>query len=107
MHAWRTIGVRSTRGVTDAGRTMVANQTALYVQAPADHVGTAAGLFRTVGYLGSIASATITGMVFRHDVTDSGMHVLGVILVGVSIVVLVLTVLDRALKTPTTSMPNH
>jgi sugar phosphate permease len=70
-------------------------------------VGTAAGLFRTVGYLGSIASATITGMVFRHDVTDSGMHVLGVILVGVSIVVLALTVLDRALKTPTTSMPNH
>ena len=89
------------------GTTMVGNQTALYVQAPADHVGTAAGLFRTVGYLGSIASATITGMVFRHDVTDSGMHVLGVILVGVSIVVLALTVLDRTLKTPTTSMPNH
>jgi uncharacterized membrane protein YdfJ with MMPL/SSD domain len=39
-------------------------------------------------------------MVFRHDVTDSGMHVLGVILVGVSIVVLALTVLDRTLKTP-------
>jgi MFS family permease len=82
------------------GTTMVGNQTALYLQAPADHVGTAAGLFRTVGYLGSIASATITGMVFRHDVTDSGMHVLGVILVGVSIVVLALTVLDRTLKTP-------
>ena len=81
------------------GTTMVGNQTALYLQAPADHVGTAAGLFRTVGYLGSIASATITGMVFRHDVTDSGMHVLGVILVGVSIVVLALTVLDRTLKT--------
>jgi MFS family permease len=85
------------------GTTIVGNQTALYIQAPAEHVGTAAGLFRTFGYIGSIASSTITGIVFHHQVTDSGMHVLGLVLVGVSIVVLVLTVLDRSLKTPTAS----
>jgi MFS family permease len=81
------------------GTTIVGNQTALYMQAPAEHVGTAAGLFRTFGYIGSIASSTITGIVFREHVTDAGMHVMGGILVGVSVVVLGLTVLDRTLKT--------
>jgi sugar phosphate permease len=87
------------------GTTTVGNQTALYIHAPAEHVGTAAGLFRTFGYLGSIASSTITGITFRHNVTDSGLHLIGAILVGVSIVVLALTVLDRSLKTPKASRP--
>lgn len=80
------------------GATSVSNQTALYTQAPADQVGTAAGLYRTFSYLGSIASSTVTGIVFRHDVTDSGLHLIAVILAGVSIVVLALTVFDRTLK---------
>ena len=82
------------------GATTVSNQTALYTQAPADQVGTAAGLFRTFSYLGSIASSTITGIVFRHDVTDSGLHLVALVLVGVSVAVLALTVLDRTLRTP-------
>ena len=69
-------------------------------QAPADQVGTAAGLFRTFSYLGSIASSTVTGIVFRHDVTDSGLHLVALVLVGVSVAVLALTVLDRTLRTP-------
>jgi predicted MFS family arabinose efflux permease len=85
------------------GATTVSNQTALYTQAPADQVGTAAGLYRTFSYLGSIASSTITGIVFRHHVTDSGLHLVALILVGVSIAVLALTVLDRTLRTPGTS----
>ncbi|MFF1359148.1 MFS transporter [Streptomyces sp. NPDC058297] len=81
------------------GTTTVANQTALYTQAPAEQLGTAAGLFRTFSYFGSIASATVTGIVFRDDVTDSGLHVVAAILAGVSIIVLALTLLDRTLKT--------
>ena len=80
------------------GSTTVSNQTALYAQAPAEHVGTAAGLFRTFGYLGSIGSSTIIGVVFRQDVTDSGLHVLALVLAGISVVVLAMTLLDRALK---------
>ena len=98
------VGVTSLFGIT-LGTTTVGNQTALYIQAPAEHVGTAAGLFRTFGYIGSIASSTITGIAFRHNVTDSGMHLVGAILVGVSILVLALTVLDRTLKTPKASPP--
>jgi MFS family permease len=80
-----------------AGFGNVSNQTALYIQAPAGKVGTASGLLRTFGYVGSIASATITGMAFRTRVSDSGLHVVGAILVGVGVVVLVMTVLDRRL----------
>jgi predicted MFS family arabinose efflux permease len=82
------------------GTTTVSNQTALYEQAPAEHVGTAAGLFRTFSYLGSIASSIITGVVFRHEVTDTGLHHVAAILAGVSVVLLVLTVFDHTLKRP-------
>ena len=80
------------------GATSVSNQTALYLQAPAAHVGTAAGLFRTFSYIGSIASSIITGVVFRREVTDSGLHLVAAILAGVSVVLVALTVLDRSLK---------
>jgi predicted MFS family arabinose efflux permease len=80
------------------GTTTVSNQTALYLQAPAAHVGTAAGLFRTFSYFGSIASSIITGVVFRHNVTDSGLHLVAAILTGVSLVLVALTVFDRSLK---------
>jgi predicted MFS family arabinose efflux permease len=76
------------------------NQTALYNQASANQVGTAAGLFRTFSYIGSIASSAITGIVFRTSVTDQGLHTIAIILVAVGAAVLVLTVVDRQLKTP-------
>ena len=78
------------------------NQTALYGQASANQVGTAAGLFRTFSYIGSIASSAITGIVFRTSVTDHGLHTIAIILVAVGAVVLVMTLVDRQLKTPRT-----
>jgi MFS family permease len=82
------------------GTGIAGNQTALYGQASADQVGTAAGLFRTFSYIGSIASSAITGIVFRTSVTDHGLHIIAIILVAVGAVVLVMTVVDRQLKTP-------
>ncbi|MET7841095.1 MFS transporter [Streptomyces sp. NPDC005356] len=80
--------------------TTVGNQTALYTQAPPEQIGTAAGLLRTFGYLGSIASAAVTGMVFKDGATDSGLHSLGIVLVVAAAAVLAMTLLDRHLKTP-------
>jgi MFS family permease len=74
------------------------NQTALYTLAPAEQLGTAAGLLRTFGYVGSIASSVITGIVFRHDVTDHGVHQIAWIMVGVSLALCVLTLTDRTLR---------
>lgn len=53
-------------GVASA-TTTVGNQTALYLEAPPDRIGTASGLFRTFGYLGTITSAVIGGIVFRAE----------------------------------------
>ena len=90
------IGVSVLFGVT-TGATSVANQTALYREAPADVVGTASGLLRTFSYVGSIAAATITGIAFRSRVSDGGLHAMSYILLGVGLVVLFLTVFDRRL----------
>jgi MFS family permease len=80
-----------------SGASTVANQTALYREAPAEKVGTASGLLRTFGYVGSIASATITGIVFRARVDDSGLHHVAVIMIGIGVVVLLMTAFDRQL----------
>jgi MFS family permease len=86
-----------------AGFGNVSNQTALYVAAPAAKVGTASGLLRTFGYVGSIAAATITGMAFHARVSDPGLHVVAAILIAIGIVVLIMTVLDRGLGVATAS----
>jgi MFS family permease len=93
------VGVTLVFGIT-IGTTSVGNQTALYEQAPAGQVGTASGLFRTFSYIGSIASATITGIAFRTSVTDSGLHSVAIILVAVAAAVLLMTLVDRRLKDP-------
>jgi MFS family permease len=90
------IGVTAVFGLV-AGFGNVTNQTVLYKQAPAEKVGTASGLLRTSGYIGSIAAAAITGIAFRARVGDAGMHRVADILIGVGLVVLLMTVLDRQL----------
>ncbi|MET8784699.1 MFS transporter [Streptomyces sp. NPDC004589] len=84
-------------GITSAATT-VGNQTALYLAAPPDQIGTASGLFRTFGYLGTITSAVIGGIVFRDGASDHGLHILGIVLVAAGFAVLLLTVLDRRLS---------
>ncbi|MFJ5122053.1 MFS transporter [Kitasatospora sp. NPDC088548] len=80
-----------------SGAGSVANQTVLYQEAPAATVGTASGLLRTFGYVGSIASAAITGTAFHRGVDDSGLHHIAWVLVLIAVLVLVLTVCDRRL----------
>lgn len=77
-----------------------ANQTALYTQVPGAQIGTAAGLLRTFGYVGSIASSAIISIVFHQRVTDHGLHRIAVIMIAVSALGFLLTVADRQLRTP-------
>jgi predicted MFS family arabinose efflux permease len=74
-----------------SGFTVAGNQTALYEAAPAEQLGTASGLLRTFGYVGSIAASAITGIVFRDEVSDAGVHDIGWIMTAVSIGLVVLT----------------
>jgi MFS family permease len=73
------------------------NQLALYEQADQEALGTASGLMRSFGYLGSIASSAVIGIVFRQCVTDTGIVVIAVIMIGASITLLLVTALDRTL----------
>jgi MFS family permease len=91
------LGVTILFGIS-TGAVSVSNQTALYAQAPAETVGTAAGLLRTFGYVGSIASAAIIGITFHTHVTDTGLHHISVIMIGLGIVLVAMTVLDRSLE---------
>jgi MFS family permease len=75
------------------------NQTALYGQAPAGNLGTASGLLRTFGYLGSIGASAVTGLVFHTHVSDHGLRHIAWIMIGVSVVVVALTLLDRTVRT--------
>ena len=97
-----------------------ANQTALYAQVPPEQIGTASGLFRTFGYIGSIASSAIISVTFHTSVTDHGLHIIAVIMIATSAVALLLTVADRQLmsqpsvapggggkKTPTAEPPGE
>jgi hypothetical protein len=77
------------------------NQTALYSQAPGEQLGTASGLLRTFGYVGSIASSAITGIVFHASVSDTGVHLIAWIMIGVSLALVLISVLDRTLPART------
>jgi MFS family permease len=79
------------------------NQTALYAQVPPEQIGTASGLFRTFGYIGSIASPAIISITFRFTVSDHGLHVIALIMIAVSAVALLLTIADRHLMSQATA----
>jgi MFS family permease len=76
------------------------NQLALYIEAPPEQLGVASGLLRTFGYIGSIASSAIAGIVFHTNASDSGVRTIGVIMVAVSLVAIAFTVFDRSLRSP-------
>jgi len=79
------------------GLNVVANQTAMYTQAPASSTGTAAGTLRTFMYLGAIASAGLISLSFGHAATDAGLHRLAVILTAAGAGLLAGTLADRKL----------
>jgi MFS family permease len=87
------VAVTMVFGIT-LGTTVSANQTTLYTHVAAGHIGTASGLFRTFGYVGSIASSALISIVFHTSVTDHGLHTIAWVMVAVSAAGLLLVVLD-------------
>jgi hypothetical protein len=83
-------------GVTN-GLGSFANQTTLYLQAPAAEIAVASGLYRTFSYVGAIFSSSLIGITFAKQATDAGLHALAWVLVGIGAVVALLVVFDRTL----------
>ncbi|MGF6882016.1 MFS family permease [Nocardia sp. GAS34] len=80
------------------GFSTAGNQTSLTQHAPVDQLGTASGLLRTFGYVGSIGASAVTGLVFHHNVTDHGVHQTGWIMTAASVLLVALTLADRTLR---------
>lgn len=70
-------------------------QTALYDSAPSERTGSAGGLFQTFRYLGAILATSVIGVIFERDLTNRGLHHLGYVMAGLSVIVLALTLLLR------------
>ncbi|MCO5972808.1 MFS transporter [Actinoallomurus soli] len=72
-----------------------ANQATLYVQAPAEEVAIASGLYRTFAYFGAIFSSSLIGIAFGTQAGDGGLHTIAWVTLGIGMVSLLLTALDK------------
>ena len=79
------------------GMTSTATQAAIYVQAPASEMGTAAGLQRTFSYVGAIFAASLLGVVFGNKPSDGGIHALAIVMACVAAFLLIFTLFDRTI----------
>jgi MFS family permease len=70
-------------------------QTALYEASPPERTGSSGGLFQTFRYLGAILSTSVLGIVFEQDLSDRGLHHVGLVMTGLAIALLVLAILLR------------
>jgi MFS family permease len=78
----------------------VTNQAALYLQSPAERMGSASGLLRTSQYLGAIVQSSLVGYVFGARADDAALHRLAIILGALGVILFVITVTDRAVRSP-------
>ncbi|WP_423922421.1 MFS transporter [Frigoribacterium sp. 2-23] len=94
---WMFVLVAAVFGLPQ-GLASVSNQAAMYRQVPSSMIGTAAGLSRTSIYIGAIASSSLIGGVYGAAPSTSGLHVLALVILGLAVVLVALTVLDRRLR---------
>jgi len=75
----------------------LANQNAVYHQAPPERIASSAGLLRTAMYVGAVVAATATGTFLHAGATTSGLHGLGACALVAAVLGLVITLADRSL----------
>lgn len=80
------------------GLSNVANQAAMYVQAPIEHMGNASGLQRTCMHTAAVVASCVIGLVYGTAPSDAGVHVMSVIILVLAVSALLLTVFDKQLR---------
>jgi MFS family permease len=89
------------------GASSVANQAAVYEQAPANEIGTAAGLQRTAGYLGAVGASSLLGFFYGKQATTGSLHSLALTMMVLSAILCAVTLLDPFLETTKKPQPAH
>jgi MFS family permease len=74
------------------------NQAAVQAFAPPDSIGSAAGLQRTAQYIGAIAASSLIALAYGARASDSGLHLMAGVSVVLGVLLIVLTLTDRALR---------
>ncbi|MFF1695716.1 MFS transporter [Streptomyces sp. NPDC058257] len=77
------------------------NQAAVQSFAPADEIGSAAGLQRTAQYIGAIAASGLIGLAYGQRADDAGLHLMGAVGAVLALALVALTLTDRALRART------
>jgi len=96
---WALLALSVLLGVPQ-GLLNLANQNALYHQADPAHLGSAAGLLRTSGYVGALIAAAANGLFLGSAADTAGLHRLAGFLLAVAVVLLAVTAPDRSLRLP-------
>ncbi|MEV7399195.1 MFS transporter [Streptomyces sp. NPDC091267] len=73
------------------------NQAAVQAYAPAESIGSAAGLQRTAQYIGAITASSLIALAYGQSASDHGLHLMAGVSVVLGLVLIVLTLTDRAL----------
>jgi MFS family permease len=68
-----------------------ATQAAVYLQAPPEEIGTAAGLQRTAQYLGAIAAASLLTLIYGQRASDHGLHSLAMMTGALGAILFIVT----------------
>ncbi|MEV8378154.1 MFS transporter [Kribbella sp. NPDC056861] len=76
----------------------LANQNALYHQADPARMGSSAGLLRTATYVGALVAAAANATFFKTGASTTGLHHLSWFLIGITSLLLIITLLDRSLS---------
>nr|WP_283249812.1 MFS transporter [Streptomyces sp. TS71-3] len=74
------------------------NQAAVQFHAPAGDIGAAAGLQRTAQYLGAITASSLIALAYGQRANDAGLHLMGMASGVLGVLLIALTVTDRALR---------
>ncbi|MFF3493031.1 MFS transporter [Streptomyces sp. NPDC002795] len=74
------------------------NQAAVQEHAPAADIGAAAGLQRTAQYIGAITASSLIALAYGQRASDSGLHLMAGVSVVLGVLLVALTVTDRALR---------
>jgi hypothetical protein len=101
---WYLVATMLVLGIPQ-GLNNLAIQNTLYHQAQPERIASSAGLLRTYFYLGAIVASVVYGNVYGARATTPGLHVLGWVVVGISVVFLLITAGDRSLRTIGRSQP--
>lgn len=94
---WALVAVAVVFGVPQ-GLLSLAVQNSLYAQADPERIGSSAGLLRTFGYLGAIASATLTATLFGDTASTTGLYEIASVLLVICTIFLAITIGDRSLS---------